>query len=1064
MSKKYEEFTKYLYEMFQLEQSDELDFGIYKILKVRANEIKTFLEQDLLTQVKSILSNYVGAGDNITKKRITELEETLGIDTLNDLPESNVKKAEYLKLKDKLAHEVSLEDAETEVYSALLNFFRRYYDNGDFVSKRRYKEGVYAIPYEGEEVKLYWANQDQYYIKTSEQFKDYTYTHDNKTIHFKLVEANTDKDNNKESKEKERKFIICKDEFLSIEDGELIVRFEYRSDPRKQADLVAEAVQRVIEAVKPTSEYKDFSYALFAPKPTDKNPSRSIFEKHLAEYTAKNTFDYFIHKNLGKFLKLELDFFIKNEVFHIEDIDPEAIEKHLGKAKAIKEVGEKIIEFLAQIENFQKKLWLKKKFVIETNYCITLDKIDETFYAQIISCEKQHDEWVRLFAIDQIKGDSDKVAYSKPLTIEFLKQNPYLVLDTVFFSSDFKEQLIDSINNLNEAIDGQLVHSENFQAINLLQEQLKEKVKCVYIDPPYNTSASEILYKNSYKHSSWLSMISNRVSAAWNLLRSDGVLEIAIDDAEFYRLQGLMNQIFGDDNHVANIAIMHNPKGREQSFVSDAHEYTLLYAKDKNKLQLNRLKLSADEIKEKYPKEDKNGRYRELPLRRRGTAPFREDRPYMYFPFVYNPNDGSISVIDRDNYAKIYNGKSFDDDFVVRLTEEYEKKKLELIFPIREDGSLGRWRWGYDRCLEECDKGIFFVTGKVPTIYHKDYVNDTMLPKSIWFSERFDASTKGTNILKDILPRNEFDYPKSIFAVEDFIQIGSSKNDLVLDFFAGSGTTAHAVINLNREYKENRKYILVEMGNYFHTVTKPRVQKVIYSKEWKGGKPVKRDGVSQIIKYIRLESYEDALSNIVVKEREKKQIDMLEKYDFLREQYTLKYMLDNETAGSQSLLNIDSFANPFEYKLKVFNGTETIITHIDIVETFNYLLGLETKKIYKKDSFTVKTSEEPEYEGAVDLTHDKAGEYSFKAVEGILRTGQNVLVIWRTLTGDLALDNAALDTYFRKKKINSFNMEYDLIYVNGDNNLQNIKIDDEHWKVVMIEEEFKKLMFDGING
>jgi len=176
--------------------------------------------------------------------------------------------------------------------------------------------------------------------------------------------------------------------------------------------------------------------------------------------------------------------------------------EYLTKAKVIRKIAHKIIAFLAQIENFQKKLYLKKKFVVETNYCITLDRVPEALFPEIAANEAQREEWVRLFAIDEIEGNLIDPAYSVPLTVEFLKTNPFLVLDTEFFSSEFKEKLVAYIENFDEKLDGTLIHSENYQALNLLRERYANSIDCIYIDPPYNTSENAFLYKNNYKHSS----------------------------------------------------------------------------------------------------------------------------------------------------------------------------------------------------------------------------------------------------------------------------------------------------------------------------------------------------------------------------------------------------------------------------------------------------------------------------------------------------------------------------------------------------------------------------------
>jgi len=1030
MSRSLDKLKDKLKEIFQLDQAD-LDFGIYRIMNQKRDEITSFLENDLLPQVKAGFEKYQPADKAEIQKELDKLVETIkeaGMD-----PEQSPKVNE---LREKLKDSVDITALEDEVYTHLFNFFRRYYQEGDFISLRRYKEGVYAIPYEGEEVKLHWANNDQYYIKTTEYFRDYTFAlPSGKKVHFKLVEADTEKNNIKASNGNDRRFILCDEIPLLEQDGELFIRFVFRPDEDKRKQKALN--EKAIETVFASSGITDWMAELSQKRPTESNPERTILEKHITDYTTKNTFDFFIHKSLGKFLISELDFYIKNEIMYLDDIEDESApraEQYLSKIKVIRSIAHKIIAFLAQIEDFQKKLWLKKKFVVETNYCITLNRIPEKLYPEIIANDAQIEEWVKLFAIDELEGDTVSPAFSSPLTLAFLKANQFLVIDTKFFGVEFRDNLLASIENIDDNCDGLLFYSENFQALNLLQSQFNNKIDYIYIDPPYNTAASEIIYKNGYKHSSWLTLLFDRVDISRSLLCQCGALAVAIDDAESYRLQGLLDQYFGLPNHVGNIAIMHNPKGREQAYISDAHDYTLIYANDISKLSLNRLKLTPDEVINKYPKSDSIGRYRELPLRRRGTAPFREDRPYMYFPFIHNPENNEVSLISSDEYAKIYNGDIFDDEFVELLMAKYKDQGLQLILPIREDGRKGRWRWGYERCIKECKEGIFFVTGnKAPTIYHKDYVNDTVLPKSLWFDNRYDASTKGTNLLKNIIPNNPFDYPKSIFTVEDLIQIGSDKHGFILDYFAGSGTTGHAVINLNRADKGNRKYIMVEMGEHFDTVIKPRIQKVVYSEEWKKGKPLNRStGISHCFKYIKLESYEDTLNNLELRKSQDQQ-ELLETQEGFCESYKLSYMLDVESDNSNSLLNLDAFQDPFNYEMDISTGSagESKVTKVDLVETFNYLIGLTVQYIDHIQGFRV--------------------------IQGTNPKGDKVLIIWRDLKDK---SNADLDEFFRKQEYNPRDMEFDLIYVNSDNNLENLRKDDETWKVRLIEEDFKRLMFE----
>ena len=309
-------------------------------------------------------------------------------------------------------------------------------------------------------------------------------------------------------------------------------------------------------------------------------------------------------------------------------------------------------------------------------------------------------------------------------------------------------------------------------------------------------------------------------------------------------------------------------------------------------------------------------------------------------------------------------------------------------------------------------------------------------------------------MLKDIFGKADvFSYPKSLYTVSDSIKIALKPNEMVIDYFAGSGTTGHAVMHLNREDGGNRKYILVEMGEYFDTVTKPRMQKVIYSADWKNGKPQNRNtGVSQIIKYMRLESYEDALSNIELSDKGSQWASLL------GEDYIIRYMLTMESRDN--LLNIENFSNPFAYSMKITEKNECKSRPVDLMETFNYLIGLSVSRQSTISYYLSKPATNPTYEGAVELVSDINGEYAFRQIEGTLPDGRRALIIWRIVTEDIIASNAALDAYFTTNRPNAMDHKYDVIFVNGDNNLENLRGSNENWTVRMIEIEFKKLMFE----
>jgi adenine-specific DNA-methyltransferase len=889
-------------------------------------------------------------------------------------------------------------------------------------------------------VKLYWANQDQYYIKTAENFKDYTFKDGDLTVHFRLVDATTELNNNKESDDKKRVFMLYEEteerpDIKTIEQNgnELIIRFVFDVPSDKKRKYAEENAAKIVEAI--TKQYKEF-FPIITPRFMDsktKKQTKSLLDKHLEAYVAKNTFDYFIHKDLRGFLTRELDFYIKSEIIHLDDLDTineKRVETYLGKVKAIKRVGKILIDFLAQIENFQKKLWLKKKFVIETNWCITLDKIDEGFYQEIIENKDQIQEWIDMYAINEIEGDTDTVGYSDPLTIDFLRQNPNLIVDTKHFTVDFKDRLIATINNIDEQTDGFMIHSDNYQALNLLQERYAKKIDGIYIDPPYNTDGMEIIYKNGYKDSSWIALMADRIDAGKNLLAENAILCELIDDAEYANLFKLMRQHMTGYS-IRPVIIEYNHRGRVKSNFAYTHEYAV-WAIPGGKDIITRQREISDDIRRN--------------LRRTGTDSTRQSSPSMFYGIEVDLETLKIVGVTEP----------------LELGEPipvHENSKTAMIWPIDDNGIERRWYYGKDRIMDDVDDGTVWakrIAGKIQIHYHQD--GKPKYRKTLWSGPLMDSSTHGSELLNDIfgLGFSNFSFPKSIHAVEECINsMTYSPSAYFLDYFAGSGTTGHAVININRSDEGKRKYILVEMGEYFNTVTQPRIKKVVYSSDWKNGKPVNRNtGVSQIIKYIRLESYEDALSNIDLSEKG----GLLN--DLFGEDYLVNYMLDIESEGS--LLKLDCFNTPFEYKLRVVEKNETKEKVIDLVETFNYLIGLSVASRSVVAYFNAVPDEKGAYEGAVRLVKDTGGRFAFKQVEGTLPDGRRALVIWRNITDNLIESNAALDAYFTKYRINPLDREYDVIYVNGDNNLENLRTDDEGWKVRMTEIDFKKHMFEGV--
>jgi adenine-specific DNA-methyltransferase len=1035
MTENYERLIKLLKELFQIDRPD-LDFGIYRIMNQKRDEITTFLDKDLLPQVQKAFASYGSGGRSDIQAELDKMVANLkdaGID-----PDSSPKVQE---LKDKLNASVDVTELENEVYSHLYNFFRRYYKDGDFLSLRRYKKDVYAIPYEGEEVKLHWANADQYYIKSSENFRDYTFKlgelpdegkKDNrKTVHFKLVEADTELANNKAQEGKERRFVLCSDSPMLEEDGELIIRFEYKplAKKQRQKNLNESAVKTLLS----NAEFADWVREL-----AKEESGTSVLAKHLNTYTAKNSFDYFIHKDLGGFLRRELDFFIKNEVMHLDDIEEETaprVEQYLSQIKVLRLIAHKIIRFLEQLENFQKKLWLKKKFVVETNYCITLDRVPEELYPEICTNDAQREEWVRLFAIDEIQADLHSPGFSRPLTAEFLKANTKMVLDTRFFDDSFKARLVASIENFDEQCDGLLIHSENFQALHLLNKRYRDGIKCVYFDPPYNTGDDGFVYKDSYQSSSWSSMMNQVVQSLYSFLQEDGSLFTNCDENEFLNFGHILQSVFGKKNHVETITwnkrVPKNDKG-----IGNIHEYIYLFAKNQKARRSNERgfvmrKDALEEIYEIVKKEKSKGS--DLLSAQKALKKFYKKQGFDRGITLYCELDPNFEIFGKINMSWP-NAKT-------------EGPRYEVINPAtgKPAPTPDRgWRWKEETFRKAEKDGPTFELPDGSIVKGRIWYSpkENIQPSSITYLKEVESfllrsiislKSDGSIQLENLGLGGLIDYPKPVKLSEWIFYSTEEKSGYFLDCFAGSGTAAHGLLSLNREYPGDRKYILVEMGNHFDTVLKPRIAKVVYSESWKDGKPTARHtGVSHCFKYIRLESYEDTLNNLEFKQSDA-QGGLLSGTTALKEEYMLSYMMDLETEGSASLLNVDRFDDPWNYTMKIATGSagETKVRPVDLVETFNYLIGLT---VIRRDFIR-----------------------GIEVIEGTNPEGENVLVIWRNTK---ETSNEQLDEFFRKQDFNTRDSEFDLIYVNGDNNLENLKKPDETWKVRLIEEDFKRLMFE----
>ena len=360
------------------------------------------------------------------------------------------------------------------------------------------------------------------------------------------------------------------------------------------------------------------------------------------------------------------------------------------------------------------------------------------------------------------------------------------------------------------------IEGDNLEVLKLLRQNYYNSIKMIYIDPPYNTG-NDFVYNDTFKmdkeesnkaegiisenneklqknqkstnryHANWLNMMYPRLKLARDLLTDDGVIFISIDDNEQANLKRLCDEIFGEENFVASVPIMSNPRGRQSSqFIAQTHEYLVMYSKNYNFLKVFGEKLTEEQKKE-YKNSDEYGNYRLLGLRLRGGRATATESPTLHFPIYYNE----------------------------KINDFYTVKKLETdieIIPKFENGTLGTWRWSKEKI--EKDKK-FLIVKRVKDrydVFQKDYLTNekTRKVKSLWIEKEinYDNSSKELSNLEldDI-----FNYAKPIYLMKKIISMIIEKNDTILDFFSGSATTAHAVMQLNSEDNGNRKYIMVQL-------------------------------------------------------------------------------------------------------------------------------------------------------------------------------------------------------------------------------------------------------------
>jgi adenine-specific DNA-methyltransferase len=1033
-----EKFQSLLRELFQFEQAD-LDFGVYRIMNLRRARMEKWLNEELPARAREILAKGGATADEDLGRRLDDLKAELlrmdpgAIDADGNLVNeawANIPAGEnYLKLKAQADRAPARTAAGMEplVYNHLYDFFSRYYETGDFIPKRRRSfapdgRDIYAIPWDGEEVVLHWANKDQYYIKTGERFTHYRWQSDaggrTFTVEFRLTDADLPANNNKDAKKKFNLLVVDKVEWQD-DTSTLIVPFHYRGlTPEEEGQYVGtqeaklreSVIKRTVETLRElpvVAGVPQLATALMAPKRDAAGQERRdkdgnavpLLPHHLNRWAVKNESDFFIHKDLRRFLSGELDYFLKSVVLNLDNLlaaGEQRAEPNFRLLDAVKRLGTEIVDFVSQLEDFQKALFEKKKFVLETSWCLTLDRIPasvkEEVYAAILANDRQWEEWESLYKISQWPADLVTVA---PRTREFLEAYQYLLIETglrlpdgsLAYSDTLINGLLGSLVGLDAQTDGVIINSENYQALNLLRSRYSEAFGCVYIDPPYNSKTSEILYKNTYKHSSWSTLMHDRLAVSRTLTAAKGSHIVAIDENEQENLGYLLRSLFCE-HEIVCVSVIHNKKGIQGDYFSYNHEFAYFC-----------IPPALPEMKGRPLPEDE---WDWDPLRKWGQESERWTAKNCFYPIVV-----------RDDEIVDFGDVLADDEHPEGACVEQEDGSV-WIYPIDSKGVERKWR--YARVSVEEIRSILRVRrnrhGNIEIEKARTHAN----VKTVWDDSRYIAGDYGTTVLTQcgVKPHDNL-YPKSVFTVLDSITAVTEAGETVLDYFGGSGTTGHAAMSAIRA-GEQRKYVLVEMGEYFATVLKPRLQKIAFSENWKDGAPVRHsnpphpnntyNGISHCIKVLRLESYEDALDNIEFNSGAAPGAELVLEF---RRDYELRYALDWESKDCPTRLAVEQLDTPFDYTLTLRRESGTVEVKPDLPETFAYLIGLHTRRRF----------------------HTERDGVSYLIYTGTLHAdGTEVAVLWRTCRGWTEADLKAEKDWWSEQR-ETLAPGATRIYVNG---------------------------------
>ncbi len=830
-----------------------------------------------------------------------------------------MKRAWFHSLRPKLMEAIA-QRAETdtpfreELFDKLYTFFNRYFCESGSIYFRHLSafSRVYERVYEdGQDVALSWKTRMLYYVKSDVlvrsmpvELQDRGEYRISKLFYFDASQVEHKQNNEK------REFVFEFDKVVE-EKGVRVVHLKVAYSQRGARTKINEILKESRAGGVPLSD--------------------ELLQRAFGIFRRQTEVDFFINKDARGFLREQFDLWVYQYIFQEETVFEE---ERIRQIQAIKETAYDIIDFIAQFEDELRRAWEKPKFARGVNYVVTLDKLSGETLKKVTDhkgAKAQIAEWQEFgmvdekFSMQMLFNGQKSLSGGNGINADC----KFLPLDTKHFK-DLELEILDGLGDLDEALDGELVHSENWQALNTLQNRYKGRVKCIHIDPPYNTKTSGFLYRNEYKHSSWLTMMENRVNAALGLLSEDGSFLCHIDEHEYERLQLLMGSTGLLDPGTV-IWDKKNPMMGAKG-VATQHEYILWRTRHEGNFYLKNVNVRLILDKSKQLIQEHGG----------VNAKVRE----QFSKWIDSNKDftgGERAYRFLDDDGRVYQSAAL---IWPNPSKPPAQFFVPLVHPVTNKPCPVPTR-GWSRSpekMQELLRNNEIIFGEDHTVQprRKIFLNEaTKRAISTVIRDGKRGKTEINNL------GLEFSYCHPTTLYERLINaVSFNKNGAVLDYFAGSGTSAHAVINLNREDGGYRKYVLVEMGDYFHTVLLPRIKKVVYSADWRDGNPISRKGSSHCLKYYTLEQYEETLKKSHYEDGQQLELDSLkspfEQYAFFGDD-KLAHAVKPQKNG----------------KLKI--NLHALYPDLDIAESLSNILGKQIRKrtedtVTFEDDSTEKTN------------------------------------------------------------------------------------------------------------